>query len=506
MKCETLMILWHNTDPIYSIDFDPKNSKFCTTGSDNEVKIWGYTKNTEGHLSVEYLSSLSKHSKAVNVARFSPGGNLLASGSDDGFIVIWKLNTSTPPPSDSFMKETWSIVNILRVTTDVYDLTWSSDGLILTSVSTDNTASIWNPINKICYQIITEHTHYVQGVCWDPLGDYMITQSSDGTCRIYANEKKKKEKKEKNQQLLQQHTNTNVNSNTDSMDIDNNTSKPNKEENLVFHKMFSDERVSTRPSWSPEGSIFITPTGKFKSTPLDKFKHTSYIFSRQIKNRPLVHLPSNSPTTVVKFNPLLFKNRNTTETTLFNLPYRMIFAISTAESIIIYDTQSISRPISIVSNLHYASITDLSWSPDGTILLISSEDGFCSYLSFSIDELGEVLPESDYPESMKKSILQKQLAIQNTIVVDKVHVPVDPNSDQVSNKRKNDETNIDNENNSTVDNLNNNNNCNNNNEDNTQPEKKQKFETTTTTTTTTTSNNQDQPKPKRRIQPNLISK
>lgn len=27
--------------------------------------------------------------------------------------------------------------------------------------------------------VFTDHTHYVQGVAWDPLGEYVATQSSD---------------------------------------------------------------------------------------------------------------------------------------------------------------------------------------------------------------------------------------------------------------------------------------------------------------------------------------
>lgn len=30
-----------------------------------------------------------------------------------------------------------------------------------------------------CMHVFTEHSHYVQGVAWDPLGQYLATQSSD---------------------------------------------------------------------------------------------------------------------------------------------------------------------------------------------------------------------------------------------------------------------------------------------------------------------------------------
>ena len=33
---------------------------------------------------------------------------------------------------------------------------------------------------------IAEHNHYVQGVAWDPLNEYVATQSSDRSCHIYS--------------------------------------------------------------------------------------------------------------------------------------------------------------------------------------------------------------------------------------------------------------------------------------------------------------------------------
>jgi chromatin assembly factor 1 subunit B len=37
-----------------------------------------------------------------------------------------------------------------------------------------------------CIRVIGEHSHYVQGVAWDPLGEYIATQSSDRSVHIWA--------------------------------------------------------------------------------------------------------------------------------------------------------------------------------------------------------------------------------------------------------------------------------------------------------------------------------
>ena len=36
-----------------------------------------------------------------------------------------------------------------------------------------------------CVRQIAEHSHYVQGVAWDPLNEYIATQSSDRSVHIY---------------------------------------------------------------------------------------------------------------------------------------------------------------------------------------------------------------------------------------------------------------------------------------------------------------------------------
>ena len=59
----------------------------------------------EGNFDLQFLSSLDRHTKSVNVVRFSPNGSYLASGSDgecygdhvtldfvtDCMIIIWQL-------------------------------------------------------------------------------------------------------------------------------------------------------------------------------------------------------------------------------------------------------------------------------------------------------------------------------------------------------------------------------------------------------------------------------
>lgn len=83
---------------------------------------------------------------------------------------------------------------------EIYDLAWSPDGLFFVTGSMDNVARIFDAQTGTCMRIvnmgkltilgnlvrqIAEHNHYVQGVAWDPLNEFIATQSSDRSVHIY---------------------------------------------------------------------------------------------------------------------------------------------------------------------------------------------------------------------------------------------------------------------------------------------------------------------------------
>jgi chromatin assembly factor 1 subunit B len=84
---------------------------------------------------------------------------------------------------------------------------------------------------------------------------------------------------------------------------------------------------------------------------------------------------------------------------VFALPYRMLFAVATMDTVAIHDTQQ-AGPICLLTKLHYDEFTDMSWlvfhshcllglssstccrSPDGQCLMLSSRDGYCTIVVF----------------------------------------------------------------------------------------------------------------------------
>ncbi|KAG9912878.1 hypothetical protein KCU98_g23456, partial [Aureobasidium melanogenum] len=77
MKAAPLLVSWHNDNtPIYSAHFEPHGKgRLATAGGDNNVRLWKIEGSGEDR-SVTYLSTLAKHTQAVNVVRWCPKGFL----------------------------------------------------------------------------------------------------------------------------------------------------------------------------------------------------------------------------------------------------------------------------------------------------------------------------------------------------------------------------------------------------------------------------------------------
>ncbi|VDB90513.1 unnamed protein product [Peniophora sp. CBMAI 1063] len=229
MRVRTLEIRWHDGKPIASCDFQPigykkarpaqtdlrafarQSYRLATAGEDNHVRLWmvhpnmmptalaesasgaGEAPAQPRPPRVEYLATLSRHTAAVNVVRFSPNGELIASAGDDGMIIIWHASTAPNQAaygSDAeevqFEKEYWRPRTTFKCTTmQVYDLAWSPSGEYILTGSTDNVARVFSVDGK-CMTEIAEHHHYVQGVAWDPLNEYIATQSSDRSMHVHS--------------------------------------------------------------------------------------------------------------------------------------------------------------------------------------------------------------------------------------------------------------------------------------------------------------------------------
>ncbi|KAK4658725.1 Chromatin assembly factor 1 subunit [Podospora pseudocomata] len=550
MKAQPLIINWHvdvNPYPIYSAHFQPNGGGRLATGAgDNKVRLWKIEDDGEDR-KVDYLATLSTHTQAVNVVRWAPKGDILASAGDDGNVILWVPSDSRSAgfgeEADPEAKEFWRRKHMCRSSgTEIFDLAWAPDASYFIIGSMDNVARIYNAATGTLVRQIAEHSHYVQGVAWDPLNEYIATQSSDRAVHIYSLKTKDGQYtlgcNDKEPSKIASHVKADLPARRISSHspappelgyrsvLDNvpgvaigspvpsapgtptSMALPMNPPSVVSHSRrssFSSRRsVSPAPSmplpavmpieaspkphmhgaslgmknaslyanetltsffrrltFTPDGSLLLTPAGQYQTQhqvegqkPTFEVTNTVYIYTRGgINKPPIAHLPGHKkPSVAVRCSPIVYTLRQSPPVTkhitidtsssedaipplpeavtkpspapsqmepppppslvetvtsnsrvlsletgvqtpgpkpAFALPYRMIYAVATQDSVLLYDTQQ-HTPICIVSNLHCATFTDLTWSSDGLTLLISSSDGFCSTLSFLPGELGTV--------------------------------------------------------------------------------------------------------------------
>ncbi|KAJ3174674.1 hypothetical protein HK101_010869, partial [Irineochytrium annulatum] len=201
-------IVWHAKHPVFSVDFEPANDedeggRLATCGGDHNVRLWRLQRITatdstnpyQRNARVEFLANLNRHSGGVNCVRWSPKGSILASCGDDGCIILWHQNKNKDPiatiaPSaggdeEYESVESWGIHKMLRGTCDVYDLAWSPDASFILAGFIDNSARIFTVAESRCVTVLSDHQHFVQGVTWDPLDQFIATQSCDRSVNIY---------------------------------------------------------------------------------------------------------------------------------------------------------------------------------------------------------------------------------------------------------------------------------------------------------------------------------
>jgi len=309
----------------------------------------------------------------------------------EAVIILWTLKPKLDIP-DLFSntkeneienKENWIALKVLRGhMEDVYDICWSPDSSQLFSGSVDNTAILWDISKGKSLAVLSEHKGFVQGVAWDPKNQYLATLCSDRSCRIYSLKTRKVVQKIHQTQL-----------------------KLGDGEERSY-KLFHDDTLKTfcrRLAFSPDGLILFTPCGNLElhdnsedgdseGKPKEKKINATFAFTRNQLSKPAAYYPSAERYSIaVRCCPILFHLRPG-QPSVYNLAYRMVFAVATQNSVLLYDTQQLD-PFARIARIHYTRLTDLTWSADGRILVISSTDGYCSIVSFGPEELGTIYQE-----------------------------------------------------------------------------------------------------------------
>lgn len=144
-------------------------------------------------------------------------------------------------------------------------------------------------------------------------------------------------------------------------------------------------------------------------------QHCAFVMTKHNFQAPALQLPGfKKPVVAIRCCPILFERME--GESLFDLPYRIVYAVASQDAVCFFDTQH-TYPLATVTGLHYHHITDIAWTnpsavddTQGLALAVSSADGYCSFINFPRGELGDILAPHLVPALMRQHATAPQAA------------------------------------------------------------------------------------------------
>eukprot|EP00962_Isochrysis_galbana_P038116 scaffold13472_cov129-Isochrysis_galbana.AAC.3 len=235
----------------------------------------------------------------------------------------------------------------------------------LVSGGVDGSCIVWNIAKARVQQTMRDHEHYVQGVAWDPRGEFVVSVSCDRSARVYSNRTRKGALRDFTCTAAISKTRCSgpdattlralasagaaisggtpaaaapgaaaVASGSDCPAVEPpaamapdapDTLEEGAEASLVLPideakrakekevRMFLDDTVPSffrRPAWSPEGSFLLLPCGQHTDTPQGRPAPATLVLARSDLSSPCAFLPGPAkPVVAVRCCPVLFELR-----------------------------------------------------------------------------------------------------------------------------------------------------------------------------------------------------
>ncbi|MFC2025710.1 CARDB domain-containing protein [Chloroflexota bacterium] len=154
-----------HTSKVLELSFSPEGNLIASGSVDNTMRLWRVN---EANL----LRTMRGHPFPILTTKFSPDGSFLVTGSTDGLMRIWRVSNGM-------------LENTLEAHSGwLIDLDISPDGKYIATCGHDFTVRIWKFIDGKLLQTIDEGMTAITKVRFSPDGSSLAWVESDGTLRV----------------------------------------------------------------------------------------------------------------------------------------------------------------------------------------------------------------------------------------------------------------------------------------------------------------------------------
>ncbi len=159
------MLTGHD-DPVDVMGFSPDGQTLATGSDDGTVRLWDVATGDERR-------TLTSHGDGVSAVAFGPDGQSVASGGNDGTVRLWDVASGAELHTLAG-HESW-----------VSAVAFSPDGRTVASGSDDGTVRLWDVASGAELRTLAGHESWVSAVAFSPDGGVLATGSDDGTVRLW---------------------------------------------------------------------------------------------------------------------------------------------------------------------------------------------------------------------------------------------------------------------------------------------------------------------------------
>jgi len=160
---------------VYTVSSNPKDNLVASGSDDKSIRLWrrNYNNPNSGEGDMRCIAELKLRS-CINSLAFHPNQDMLAAALDSGWIELYDLKTG-------------KMMGALegQSTSEVWTVCFSPDGSNILSGSLDRAIRVWDVRDRECKWALRGHDEWVNGIAVSSDGTTIVSGSGDKTVRIW---------------------------------------------------------------------------------------------------------------------------------------------------------------------------------------------------------------------------------------------------------------------------------------------------------------------------------